>query len=124
MQQQPRFHVAMSRMEQLAIAHAERKEQLEWDTVSSILADPPSGRAQALSAGLQCADFDCEDMRLMYAAVLVAAERGKEAVLRLILRALGQIGHIDPQARAFERNTQWSIESLVSFACSYPNAQQ
>jgi hypothetical protein len=108
----------------LFIAHLQRRKEARWDTLSCICADPLRGRELVAPLGLQPYHFeDDDDLRLIYSAVLVAAQRGKEIVIRLAWRALvehyGGVEHGDVENPSVGR---WSHVLLVNFFTKYPGA--
>jgi hypothetical protein len=93
---------------------------VELELVASVLSDPNRGVALAARETITCGLFDCDDVRLIFAAALVACDRGKLAILRLARLALRREGWWDANARAFERNGRWSDTSLANLACAHP----
>ena len=118
---------AYDRMERLILAHFQRRQELECLTLASILAEPLRGRELVRPLGLMCHHFDDECYQLIYAAVLVAADRGKEVVLRLSYKALLAENRIDEMlcdpSQEIPRR-RFSIGSLVRFACSFPGPSE
>jgi hypothetical protein len=104
----------------LAAELSARRAAIELELVASILSEPVCGVRYAQSAGLQPHHFDMPDLRILYCAAELLSAWGTGAVLRLARRALWDEGHYSSYAPADSRGMEWSDDSLVGLALSYP----
>lgn len=99
---------------------AERRHEAERDLIGSILADPATLVPVARDCGIEPGDFWSGDTRIIFCTMLVAADLGKETVIRLAKRALLDAGSWDATAPAWYAGELHSDATLAALADSYP----
>jgi hypothetical protein len=114
-----RAHMPSADLDDAAAALADAIAKAEVEVVGAELADHGRLVAVAEAEGVTPATFGQEDLRLIHCAAAEARHLPLVDVLRLVRRALQKEHFWDPQG-PFGTGCQWSDETLVQLAQSYP----